>query len=71
VEYHQGSLLGLSLTEIRVLDLAAKKGVLARFSYDRATRLLDVGLDFCCERSVAVEAGGAVATPEDRTPAGG
>jgi methyl-accepting chemotaxis protein len=28
VEYHQGSLLGLSLTEIRVLDLAAKNGVL-------------------------------------------
>ena len=43
-------------------------GVLARFSYDRATRLLDVGLDFCCERSVAVEAGGAVPAPEDRTP---
>src|SRR6516164_8119634 len=34
----------------------------------RATRLLDVGLDFCCERSVAGEAGGAVAAPWDRTP---
>ena|SRR6516162_2494371 len=29
----------------------------------RATRLLDVGLDFCCERSVAGETGGAVAAP--------
>src|SRR6516164_6747314 len=34
----------------------------------RATRLLDVGLDFCCERSVAGEAGGAVAASWDRTP---
>jgi len=25
----------------------------------RATRLLDVGLDFCCERSVAIDAGSA------------
>ena len=30
---------------------------------DRATRLLDVGLDFCCERSVAGGAGGAAAAP--------
>jgi hypothetical protein len=28
---------------------------------DRATRLLEVGLDFRCERSVAVDAGDAVA----------
>ena len=49
------------------LDRAGDR-LLARFSYDRATRLLDVGLDSCCERSVAGEAGGAVAAPEDRTP---
>ena len=30
--------------------------------------MLDVGLDFCCERSVAGEAGGAVAASWDRTP---
>jgi hypothetical protein len=35
---------------------------------DRAIRLLDVGLDFCCKRSVAGEARGAVAASEDRTP---
>src|SRR5262249_40308913 len=34
----------------------------------RATRLLNIGLDFCCERSVAVEAGGAIAASWDRTP---
>jgi hypothetical protein len=36
----------------------------------RATRLLDVGLDFCCERSVAVEARGAVAAPYGLRPRG-
>src|SRR6516225_5140824 len=35
---------------------------------DRATRLLDVGLDFCCERSVAVTAGSAKSALPDRTP---
>jgi hypothetical protein len=53
--------LGLSPEWTAFLDVAARSGILARFSSDRATRLLDVGLDFCRERSVAVDAGDAVA----------
>jgi hypothetical protein len=53
----------LSAQQRRELETFPNLAFLTGHTCDRATRLLDAGLDFCCERSVAGDAGGAVATP--------